>query len=168
METITLEQASLIAEIVGVFVIILSLIYLALQVRQNTRSTRLETVQAISTEFNTWMDMIASNRETAETFHRGMFDFQNLGETGKLQFTFTASRAFRTFHEMYFQWRERALDAEIWQAWTLQIADAMQYPGFQEIWSRRRHHYTEGFQSFVDKLMVESKDTKSLYDAPSS
>ncbi len=44
METITLEQSPYLAEIVGVFAIVVSLIYLTLQVRQNTRTTRLETV----------------------------------------------------------------------------------------------------------------------------
>ena len=84
MEAMTLEQSAYLAEIVGVFAIVASLVYLGFQVRQNTRTTRLETVQAISTERNSWMDMIASSRDLAETYHRGTFDFQRLDATQKI------------------------------------------------------------------------------------
>ena len=160
MEAMTLQQSAYLAEIVGVFAIVVSLAYLTLQVRQNTRTTRLETVQAINTEFINWMDMLASNQELAELYHRGMVDFQILDATRKVQFTVIISRVFRTFHELHFQWREGALDAAIWKSWTVTFADSMQYPGIQEIWTRRRHQFTEDFQSFVDNL-IEAKDTKT-------
>ena len=40
MEAMTLEQSAYLAEIVGVFAIVASLVYLGFQVRQNTRTTR--------------------------------------------------------------------------------------------------------------------------------
>ena len=81
MEAITLEQSAYLAEIVGVFAIVVSLVYLALQVRQNNRHTRLESVHAISTEFNTFYDMLASNGELADIFNRGIVDLQSLDAT---------------------------------------------------------------------------------------
>ena len=165
MEAMTLEQSAYLAEIVGVFAIVASLVYLGFQVRQNTRTTRLETVQAISTEWNSWMDMIASSRDLAETYHRGTFDFQRLDATQKIQFTFAISRCFRTMHELYFQWREGAMDTAIWQLWVATYTDGMQYPGWQEVWKARKHVFTKEFQSFMDNL-IEAKGTKPLYDAP--
>ncbi len=125
METMTLEQTANLAEIFGVFAIVVSLIYLTLQVRQNTRTTRLETVQAINTEFNSWLDMVASNRELAEIYHRGMFDLQSLDATQQIQFTLTISRFLRTAHELYFQWREGAIDTAFWHSWTATFADGI-------------------------------------------
>ena len=71
------------AEIVGVFAIVVSLVYLTLQVRQNTRSTRLETVQANSNEYHSWLDTVASNRELADIYLRGLFDFENLARPSR-------------------------------------------------------------------------------------
>jgi len=166
METITLEQVYYIGQTVAVVAIIVSLIYLSLQVKQNTRTTRLETVQAISSEFHGFYDLLVSNRDVADVFHRGMFDFQSLDRTEQLQFTFAITRALRTWHEHYFQWREGAMDDEFWQSWAAILSDAMQYPGYQEVWSRRRHHYTRDFQSFVDECITDPKDAKSIYDPP--
>ena len=119
MEAITLEQTANLAEIFGVFAIVISLVYLALQVRQNTRTTRLETMQVISTEFNNFYDVLASNRELADIWHRGTSDFHSLDTTEQLRFTLAVTRAMRTFHEQYFQWREGVMDAEFWQSWAV-------------------------------------------------
>ena len=166
MEAMTLEQAPFIAEIAGVLAIVASLVYLALQVRQNTRTTGLESVHAISTEFNNFYDMLASNGELADIYHRGVIDFQGLDTTQQMRFTLALTRVFRTFHEQYFQVREGAMDAEFWRSWEALFSDAVQYPGVQEVWSRRRHQFTENFQIVVDKLIAEPKNTKPLYDAP--
>ena len=167
MEAITLEQSAYLAEIVGVFAIVVSLVYLALQVRQNNRHTRLESVHAISTEFNTFYDMLASNGELADIFNRGIVDLQSLDATEQVRFTFVITRILRTWHEQYFQWREGAMDDEFWHTWEALLSDAVQYAGLQEIWSRRRHQYTENFQALVDKFIAEPKGTKKpLYGEP--
>ncbi len=163
---ITLEQASFIAEIAGVLAIVISLVYLALQVGQNTRTTRLESVHAISTEFNNFYDMLASSRELSDIWYRGMFDFHSLDTTEQVRYTLVVTRAMRTWHEQYFQWREGVMDAEFWQSWQALLSDVMQYPGFQEVWTQRKHHYSEGFQSVVDTVVAELKDAKPLYEPP--
>ena len=166
MEAMTLEQSAYLAEIVGVFAIVVSLVYLSLQVRQNTRTTRLETVQTISSEFNNFNDMLASSGELADIYHRGVFDFQSLNTTEQVRFSLLLMRVFRTWYEQYFHWRKGALDAEFWHSRNVQLADAFQYPGWQWVWSARRHQYAKGFQEFIDNLVTAAKDTKPLYEPP--
>ena len=47
MTSMTLEQASFIAEIIGVFAVVASLVHLALQLRQNTTAVRLSTLHDV-------------------------------------------------------------------------------------------------------------------------
>ena len=51
METLTLEQSYYIAQVVAAVILVLSVIYLALQVRQNTHAMRLSNFQAGSTSW---------------------------------------------------------------------------------------------------------------------
>ena len=111
--------------------------------------------------------MLASNRELADIWHRGTFDFHSLDTTEQVRFTIAVTRALRTWHEQYFQWREGVMDAEFWQSWAALLSDVMQHPGHREVWLRRKHQFTEGFRGFVDKLIAETKDTKPLYEPPS-
>jgi len=168
METITLEQFSYIAEVVASVAVIASLLYVAAQIRQDTRQRRLETIQVISSEFNGWYDTLASNRELAEMWHRGLFDYQSLDATERVQFTLLTVRILRTWHEQYFQWREGVMDADFWQSWVALLEDLIQYPGWKEVWLRRHHQFTKDFQGFVDKLIAETKDIKPLYEPPAS
>ena len=129
MEAMTLEQSAYLAEIVGVFAIVVSLVYLSLQVRQNTRTTRLETVQTISSEFNNFNDMLASSGELADIYHRGVFDFQSLNTTEQVRFSLLLMRVFRTWYEQYFHWRKGALDAEFWAQPERSISRCLPVPG---------------------------------------
>lgn len=51
METLTLEQAYYLGELLGVIAVVASLIYLTLQLRQNTLSIRMSNVQALSSQY---------------------------------------------------------------------------------------------------------------------
>ncbi len=62
METLTLEQAYYIAEIIGVLSIVMSLVYVAVQIRQNTVAIRSDTSQSIH---DAWGDVYGQARSRA-------------------------------------------------------------------------------------------------------
>jgi len=153
-------------EFFGSIVVVATLIYLAIQVKQNTQSIRLETIHEISSGFNNVYSQLASNRELTDIYHRGSFNFQSLDETEKLRFTFTVVQMLRTEFEQFLQWREGAIDDDHWQSLSSTFRDGMRLPGWQEVWSKRKHHYTEDFQKVVAKQLSEVSDSKILYDPP--
>jgi len=163
----TLEEFNYIAEIIASIAVIASLLYVGVQVKHSARAGRLETAHEIMSGVTSFFDLLASNRELAGIWHRGAFNFQGLDETERLRFTLAVVRNLRTTHEHFLHWRDGAIDAETWQSMTAQFADGMQLPGWQEVWSRRRHHFNKDFQDYVDKLIVEGEGTKPLYDPPS-
>ncbi len=161
-----LDLIANIAEISAFAIVIASLIYVGRQLKQNTQAMRLETVQAISAEWNSWYDMMAPNTELVALYHRGVFEFDELNGTEQLQFTLCVTRLFRTLNEQYFQWREGLMDESVWNSWMAQWNDAMQLPGWQAVWTRRRHWFDEGFQSIVDRCIEETADVRPLYEVP--
>ena len=110
--------------------------------------------------------MVTPQTELIDVYYRGVADFQTLNKTEQLQFIFIITRIFRTLHEQYFHWREGALPETIWVSWLAQFNDAMKYPGWQEVWSRRRHWFDKDFQSVVDRCVTETKRVRPLYEAP--
>ena len=161
-----LDHIANIAEISAAVLVIASLIYVGRQIKQNTQSMRLETVQAISSEWNRWYDMVAPYAEVVDVYHRGIYDFHTLNKTERVQFILLTTRVFRTLHEQYFQRQEGAMSEAVWVSCLAQFNDALQYPGWQEAWSRCRHWYEEDFQSVVDKCVTETKHVRPLYDTP--
>ena len=56
------EAISAIGQIVGAFAVVISLIYLASEVRRNTRATQLAAMRSMHDAFNRWIQQVTSVR----------------------------------------------------------------------------------------------------------
>ena len=88
METLTLEHLYYIGELAGVIVVIVSVIYLALQVRQNTQTIRTTNMHAMSGNINSAVDMITNSAEVADIYRRGSMDYDSLDDIEMVRFHF--------------------------------------------------------------------------------
>lgn len=81
METMTLERMSYIAEIIGVIAVVFTLIFLTIQVRQNTRQIKSQGLQSAAAQYISRFDHATSTSENAEIFRRGLNIFDGLSKT---------------------------------------------------------------------------------------
>ena len=71
----TLEQYALIGEIIASIAVVISVLYLAVQVRQSTVVTRREAFEStISRIIHHWLDEVAASGDAAQIYHRGLED----------------------------------------------------------------------------------------------
>jgi hypothetical protein len=68
----------------------------------------------------------------------------------------------RAWESFYFQWKAGAFEDQIWSGWSGQYRDLFGYPGAQEAWTIRRHHFSEEFREFVERE-IAGKESKPLY-----
>ena len=61
------EAISAIGQLVGALAVVISLIYVAREIRSNARSARLASVGTI----NRWLGQLATDRHLADVWHRG-------------------------------------------------------------------------------------------------
>ena len=72
METLTLEDRYYISQMVAAIILVFSVIYLALQVRQNTSAMRLSNFQAGSMNWANFMGMLTNSEECTDIYRRGI------------------------------------------------------------------------------------------------
>ena len=156
MESLTLEQASYLAEIIGVVTVVASIVYLAIQVKQNGRSLRVQTVHDISSQFKEAQSSIAHDKELADIYHRGVFNFDQLDALEQLRFNLHVASLVRVFDELLFQYNEGALEESQWIGFKTILEDVFRYPGYQSVWNIRRQQYSKIFQQYVNKLIENS------------
>ena len=162
MESITLEQASYLAEIIGVVVVVISIIYLAIQVKQNTRSMRIQTVHDISSSFKAAQASIAHDKDLADVYHRGVFNYDQLEPLEQLRFNLLVTSIVRVLDELLFQHAEGAVDESMWRGYKTLLEDVFRYPGYQAIWNIRKQQYSKKFQQHIDHFI----ENTSLRDVP--
>ena len=151
----SLEQASLVAEIVSALAIIASLIFVGFQLRQATRAMRNSSSQAHSAIYSQVIAPIIDNGEFAAIWRRGLADPTTLSDDEWVRVVACASSQFRFFESSRVQWLTGQLDEEHWQNIEAQVRSFLSQPGIQAWWKVRRHWHSQAFRAWIESLPAD-------------
>jgi hypothetical protein len=144
------DLASIGSLVSGVAVLI-SLVYLASQVRQATKATRSEIHQNILTGWLSAGNLVTQN---AEVFARGLAadagKFDAMSDADKLIFVTVAMAMFRHYENVFLQNREGYVRSEDWNAWTAHLLMYFNMPGVRYWWQMRRSSFSPAFVVFLE------------------
>jgi hypothetical protein len=147
----SLDDLGNIGEFLGALGVIASLIYLAIQIRQNTRSVRASTFHGAASRAADLTRAIAEEKELAHIYRTGMAGLDQLDDDDeRLRFMMFLSTMFRQFEDLFFQYRAGTISSESWDAWRYSLRLQISNPGFSPFWNLRRLAFTETFRQFVD------------------
>ena len=158
----SIQDWGAISEMVGAIAIVVSLIYVGVQLRQNTRATRVSTSQAFIQIHGEEADPIIREPAFRDIYWRGLAGLSNLHGSELAAFGAWTSTTIRGWESYYFQWKARAFEDPIWSGWNHQFLDLFGYPGVQEVWTIRRHHFSDEFREYVGRELA-GKQSKPLY-----
>jgi len=131
-----------------------SIIYFAIQLREQTRERRQAAVNALTVQWGDLTKALHENAEFTAIYLRGVQSFHDLEAISKLRFSAFQNRFFKNFEGMYYSRREGILSTELWHEIERTMSDFLAYKGIQEWWRTRRHWHTEGFARVVDELIA--------------
>ena len=148
MNWTNLAAAAQILSSVAVFV---TLIYLAIQTRQNTKATQANGRHiAVSTD----VALLLHEAEHASAF-AGMADPQ-LSDEQKVRFASWMTAVVRLRELDWINFREGVLDKATWQSHRSALAILLSMPNFRKYWTNVRPHLDPGFVSTVDKIVQQT------------
>lgn len=157
------QAVSAVADVVGVIVVAPSLVYLALQVRQNTRQMR---ASATNQYFDASKDLnlaLIASTQTASVYRRGVADFDALDEDEKTQFFFYIAQFYQSFSNMHDLWTEKTLPDSAWHPIRKHLISMMALPGARHVWEAwAREGLAPAFVAYVDGLAASGEATYSL------
>src|SRR6266850_5414369 len=155
------EMLAAIGQLAAVFVGIPSLIYLAVQIREQTKERRQSAVNALTVQ---WGDLTCALHDSAELsaiFLRGVQSFADLDPISKLRFSSFFNRFLNHFEAMYFAHRDGFLTGSSWDKIDRTMSDLTAYRGVQQWWKERRHWHTEEFGRVVDAIITKGAEPKA-------
>lgn len=155
------EMLAALGQLAAVFVGIPSLIYLAVQIREQTKERRQSAVHALTVQ---WGDLTCALHESAEfsaIFLRGVQCFADLDPVSKLRFSAFFNRFFNYFEGMYFSHLDRTLNASSWGKIERTLRDLIAYPGVQQWWEERKHWHTPEFEEVVAEMIARGEKPKA-------
>jgi len=156
-----LDAIGNIGEAVGALAVVVSLVYLAIQMRLNTASVRSATHQSIVATSATTNAVIAQNKELARIFRVGCDELNQLDDDERVQFSFLVSQFIDIFENLYLHHRHGSLDDDFWRPREEAYLDLFRTPGFAHCWNERSQHYATSFQEFVNERLADRPESQT-------
>ena len=148
-----------IGEIVGAIAVVLSLGYLAVQIRNQNTESRNSAMHDISSGWRAASEQF-TDEGLATIFIKANHDFDSLTEVEALRFVAGVHGIFRVYEEAYNQHRQGRLDAQLWDAMNHQYASYLAAPAFHKYWELRGFQYNTDFRAYVEELQPTKWEVK--------
>jgi hypothetical protein len=155
-----------VGEAVGAAGVIISLLYLAVQIRGDARAKRVATTHEQAVVRANILLTISGNPDLAELFFRGSQNFAAINGAEVPRFGALLSHAFGIWEDQYFQWCEGHLDPRVWHGIETSLGDFCALPGLQAWWKTRSHWFNEEFQALVRGKIAEGRAPTLYAESP--
>ena len=99
----SLQELGNIGELVGGLAVLASLVYLALQIRQNTTSVRAATSASISESLSHFTELLSSQPELARIWVKARAEYDSLNEHERQSFLFAVNTYMRRLENAFYQ-----------------------------------------------------------------
>lgn len=148
-----LEQLASLASVISALAVVLSVVYAAVQIRQNTRAVTASAYQQVVNSFAEISFEIAKNRNLADLYIRGGRDFKSLGEVERAQYSLMLLSFLRRAENVVFQSTSHVLTDEHWSGIRTSIKAILAPPGARTCWSEIQERLNPQFRTFVTSLI---------------
>lgn len=142
-----LQEYALMAEIIGSIAIVVSLLYVGLEINQNSKEVRASNRQSISSRVEIFTLAVANNPMMFAPFEG---DYEDLPEERQVQLSLFNAAMFRNTEEAYLMYLEGLLSEEYWLTRASNIRSRLEAPHAAAYFSRNRLHFTARFREWIE------------------
>jgi hypothetical protein len=142
-----------ISESLGALGVIVTLVYLGTQIRQNSRLLRASTSSVTTAAINTTTSLITQDREVARIYWSGLADRGSLSESERQRFDSLVSASLFIIAQEYAFLLDGALNERVWRTRVEGLKWQLRQRGVQQWWGDWSVVFDSEFQQFVNELL---------------
>jgi len=152
------EALGAIGEIVGAAAVVLTLGYLAVQMRQNTRAVRAASFHQVADSFSAVSLAVVQDATLVSLLLRTRLDPESLTREEHARFQVFLLTFVRRAESMFFHSEQGTLQRESWQGIRMTLADTLATSLGQRWWSESSHRFNSSFRAYVDAELLGNGD----------
>ena len=163
----TITELGAIGELVGGVAVVATLIYLAVQVRQNTRqlgrnweTARLQVLADQNQAGYELRILYCSHPEVADLVSRGSGDYSSLSFVERIRYDALVGYHMDMFQTLFNRHSAGIVEDDMWNARKTTFDMLIASPGFRDWWKTRSNTYMPGFRAFL-AAQLESSGEKN-------
>ena len=149
-----------IAELISAFGVIATLVYLSLQIRNNTLASKASAVHASNLALRENRQSIFTSPEVSELFVRGNKDPQSLAEVELTRYRIMIQNIVESILDVYVQNHETGYSPESWQTQGVTLVERiLGSVGGSWFWEHYSEAYPPKFRAEVNRILGVRDDT---------
>jgi hypothetical protein len=145
-----LATLALLGEFFGGVGVILTLIYLGIQVRGNTRSQQADITARVVDRMAGIQSVFGTDGEVSALFNQGVSDPTKLTIQDRTRFIWLLTEFFSAMEFLMQQHHAGNIDQETWERWAATFDWWLTWAGVKAYWVGRAIPFTQSFESYVD------------------
>jgi hypothetical protein len=136
------EMISAVGQMLRAVGVIISIIYLAAQIRNQNKESQRAAMNVLTTHWSDLNRSLVENPHLTALWLRALQSFEELDGASKLRFSAHLGRFLRMADSLYLSVLDGTLDRRLWRGYERTLADTVAYPGFETWWATRKHWHT--------------------------
>lgn len=149
-----LEELAWLASVVSAVAVVVSVIYAAREIRNNTLAVRAAAFQQVVNSFAAISLDIGRDKDLVELFLRGGDDYAALDRVERMQYSLMLLSFLRRAENVLFQSSTHMLHTEHWSGIRESVKAILASPGARACWKEIRSRFNPEFRAFVDALVA--------------
>ena len=150
------EAVGAISQIVGTVLVGITLVYLALQLRQNTSSLKSSTFLAISTLMGSTMEIMATHSDLAPLLIKAQSGIDELSAAERARFGFLMMMAMRRVETVVVQRHLGFIEPELTEGFERSALSALGSKGARQWWETSKGAFSSLFSTWADEKLASN------------
>ena len=151
----TLDNLAALAEVIGAIAVVVSLIYVGYQVKQNTIAIRTQVHETIVGHVLEAEGTLLHNADLAEIIVKARLHPESLAPDEQIRAETYFTHEFVNWESAFLHNKNGFVEDEMWRRWDMSSRPDRDSPGVYEYWTEHRHWYDEEFALHVDNVFTE-------------
>jgi len=161
----TLQELGSIGELLGAFATIATLAYLAVQIRQNTRATRVSSLQyTLDGGRDHTIQPLLNHPDLVEVYARGMAAYEEVSAPEQARFTWFVVETVLQMQNVMQLHDEGILDDVNYEAWLVYTAAILRTPGGSIVWPQVSAIVSPTIADELANFLADRPDGPSLLE----
>ena len=138
------------AEIVGGVAVLISLVYVGLEIRRNTKSSLSQTNMTTHESMANISLEVGKDAQLSSLLRKGLLSFNKLDDDEEFQFFLLLTSLYRRFENVFYQNEKGLLDDELWKGYSHSMTTNFNTDGGKEFLRLRKDSFSTSFVAFLE------------------
>lgn len=151
----TLIDLGSLGEFISGIAVVVSLAYLAIQIRHNTRAVRSSMHQDMIESSSRIAESISDNADLGRILLKADDDYDSLTSVERIRFEAYAERIWANFESVFYSYRNSIIEEDLWESWKASYLGDISRTSIRRLWQTQHPPHLQDFMEFIDAFYRE-------------